>query len=269
MTPVLLQLGPIIIYTMWLFISMGIVFGMLLLHRLSQKSRTKIKVMFNHLFFIFGLALIFSRLLFIAINWQMYFFEFKLSELKYTFYIWDRDLSAWGAIIGLLISTIIIAIKYKENIISWFDRLIIAIIGTTIFTNIGAFFEGLNYGNESSLPWAITFESGMIKYSVPIHPTQIYAAIYSLILTIILYQLSKRKFGSTTGNITLLGTGLYSFGIFIEGFFRGDDILSFAHIRLDQWISLIICLSTIAISIYIKKRPSENKNNDFTAKTAL
>lgn len=258
MNPVLFQLGPVTLYTMWFFITIGIIIGMLLLHRLSQKSRTKIKVIFNHLFFIFIATLIGARLLFVLLNWQLYFYEFQLSEIKYIFYIWDRGLSAWGAIIGILLSAAFIAHKYKESFVSWLDRLIIAFISITIFTNIGAFFEGLNYGNESNLPWAVTFESGMIKYAVPIHPTQIYAAIYSFILTIVLYFLSKRKFGSITGNLSLLGIALYSLGIFLEGFFRGDDTYIFAFLRIEQWVSITIFLMTIGIWVYIKQRPSEN-----------
>ncbi len=265
MHPILFQYGSFAIYSLWFFIALSLISSLMLLNHMGQRSRTRIKVVFNHLPSLFLFGFIGSRLLYVAFNWQMYFFEFTFSELIYITHIWDRGFSAWGMVIGLTIRLFMLARRYQEDFISWIDTLSVVYIASTILGNIGAFFEGLNYGNETNLPWGITFESGMIKYAVPIHPTQLYSATVSLILTFILYRLWKSKFGNIPGNITLVSTLSYCTWIFLQGFVRGDDTIIFGPLRIEQWLSLIAIL--IAGGIWFSRKEKKTVPTPLKTKT--
>lgn len=257
MNQIPISIGPLQIHTLWLLVGTGIITSMMMLHRISLKSRTKIKVIFNHIFFIAVWALVSARIIYIATNWQLY----SLRPITHIFYIWDHGLSATGTFIGILLATAFLASKYKENIFSWTDKVIICLIAATVFGDIGAFFEGIGYGNETTLPWGVTYESGTIKYAVPIHPVQIYSAIYGAIITVLLYQLNKTKFSTAPGNITALALLLYSGGSFIESFFRGDDTILFFGFRIDLIISLIVFISTGLIWIFTARKAKVTKQN--------
>jgi len=72
---------------------------------------------------------------------------------------------------------------------------------------------------------------------VPIHPTQIYAFIYSVAIytfLVIYNQTIKIKETERRGFIATIGILSFSFFKFIEEFFRGDDTWLFFGIRLPQ-----------------------------------
>ena len=48
------------------------------------------------------------------------------------------------------------------------------------------------YGKPSSLPWAMTFSSGVVPTTVPVHPTPLYETAASLVIAGVLWALARR-----------------------------------------------------------------------------
>jgi phosphatidylglycerol:prolipoprotein diacylglycerol transferase len=79
---------------------------------------------------------------------------------------------------------------------------------------IGCFLVGDDYGQPSTLPWAVAFPEGLPPTAVPVHPTQIYEAIPLFALAVVFTRLraagmpDRRVFG-----LYLVSAGALRFAI--------------------------------------------------------
>lgn len=238
---------------MWVFIAAGFVVGSLIFIKLAKRNRVKLSILSENSIFIFIITLAVSRLFFIISNTDLYFYHITFKSLFSIFAIWDKGLSFWGAIIGWFVGLIYLSKKRNESIIKIVDLMMPAILIGMFFGNIGTFLDGINYGKPTGLPWGMVFRSANVKYISPIHPTQLYSAIYTLLLGGFLIVLLKRIRGNFSGAMTELGCFLFSCFKFIEEFFRGDETMKILGIRFMHILALLgIILS--AYLIYKHKR---------------
>lgn len=214
--------------------------------RLSIRNSLKLNFINENSFMLTLGSLLGARLFGIIFNYQAYFQSFSVENLIQFLRIWDGGLSGWGALVGFFLSLYYISKKSEQDFFKWADAIVPSVIFAAFFYHLGAFFDGRNYGNETSLPWGVQFENITVKFAVPIHPTQTYAALYSIAIAtalIILIKHPKIK-EKKTGFIALIGTSTYSFCYFIEQFARGDDTLLLFGIRAPQILSLIVSILT-------------------------
>lgn len=261
MYPVILQLGPIIIYTLWLFVGISFLVGVILFTQLAKQRRLNMEFIYDNSILIFLITVISARLIFLASNYQFYFQDFTPRSLLSVLYIWDKGLSVLGGLLGLVLGIMYFSHKNKEQTKKWLDILTISVIFAMGIAHIGTFLDGSFYGNPTNMPWGILFESPSIKYAVPIHPVQLYAALFSLAIASGLYILYKKNIYKK-GTITNLGLISYAFMLFLLGFFRGDDVQVILSIRSEQWFALLILILTGSYIYYSynkdKKKISQN-----------
>lgn len=213
MYPVLFEIGPLTVFSLWIFVAIGFFAALIIVNKLVKKNRLHLKFLADNSLAIFFGGIAAARLVYVARNIDMYFTDFNISSATQLLYIWDKGLSPWGGIIGLMLSLIYFAYIKKENVQKWLDVVSVGVLGAITFMNIGSFLDGRNYGRETDLPWGVIIENSL--YTIPIHPTQIYAALYSGLLTIILYQLFQHRITIQSGNITIFALGGYSFFKFL------------------------------------------------------
>ncbi|MBN1494552.1 prolipoprotein diacylglyceryl transferase [Candidatus Peregrinibacteria bacterium] len=258
MFPIIIQIGPIIIYSLWLCTGLAFILGVFIFTSLAKMKRLQLNFIYNNSIKIFAAAIIFARLFFVVENYQIYFQELNLDAILNVFYIWDKGLSFLGGLCGIIITLAYFSYKEKEQTKKWLDILTISTIGGLVLGHIGRFFDGSSYGNTTDLPWGILFESPSIKYAVPIHPAQLYAALYSLIIGGVLFLFFlKTKFKA--GIVTVIGTVSYFTMVFLEGFIRGDDTVIIMSLRLEQVFALIVIMivtGSYLIIHYNNKRKS-------------
>lgn len=185
--------------------------------------------------------------------------QYDISSLKNILRFWDNNWSLWSGILTFCLALFILATRYNKETkewLSWLDAITTPLMTLLFFSHIGDFFEGLNYGKPSMTPWAVTFENFAVIYTVPIHPTQLYAALYTLGIILLLtkykdyldYLLPKAE-----GRTFILGVCLHSLLYFLEGFLRGDMTGMIGPLRISQLVNLIIFISAVVI-IMIWKR---------------
>jgi len=249
MYPILVQLGPLTIYSLWICAAIGFFVAFLIVYKLLQKDRTKLNFLADHsLLILFG-AIIMARIVFVAQNYKIYFAQIDLEHILGIFYIWDKGLSFWGGMFGLVLTLVYFCREHKENIWKWLDIITMGTMGGLVFGNLGAFLDGISYGNETDLPWGVIIETS--RFAVPIHPTQVYAMIYTLGITILLWNLLSTAFGKKEGNITLTGALCYAGFRFLEEFLRGDESNDLLGLREAQ-IFCIIILAGAGTLLYIR-----------------
>ncbi len=253
MFPILFDTKYFVLHTYWLFFGFAIIASTYTIIKLSKKNNLKIQFLSENALSLILISLLAARIVTVITNYKMYFTNFSIDTLINLIAIWDKGLNAWAGIIAFMVALYFICKKHDQDFWKWFDTIIPALVFGIAITSLGAFFDGIQYGRETSLPWGVNFESSYVKYTVPIHPTQIYSFIYSTIIGI---SLVTTDFFKKEGYLGLIGVITYSFLKFLEEFLRGDDTWLILGIRLAQ----IISLSTIIIAgIFLYLRYTKKK----------
>ncbi|MCD6109588.1 prolipoprotein diacylglyceryl transferase [bacterium] len=263
MFPVLIQIGPIVVYSLWLFAGIGFLFGVFVFSFIAQQKRLNISFIYDHSISLFIFGMISSRLFFVLENFQYYFQDYSIQSFTKIFFVWDKGLSLLGCLVGIILALFYYSKKEHEQTKKWLDILTISTISALAIGHIGTFLDGSSYGNVTSLPWGMIFDNPSIKYAVPIHPTQLYAFLYSTILAISLFIYYRRK-KPIAGKITIIGLVSYFSFIFLEGFLRGDDVFMYAGLREEQWFSLLIF---IIIGGYLLRRYNRKRKSQESKKS--
>jgi phosphatidylglycerol:prolipoprotein diacylglycerol transferase len=237
MYPVLLDLGPLTFYSLWVFVAIGFFAALLVINKLIKKNRLSLKFIADYSLLILFSGLIMGRLIFVLHNFNYYFYDYQISNFLEVLYIWDKGISGWGALLGIALSIFYFAKRKGENPWKWLDITIIGVLAAMFFFNIGAFLDGVNFGRETNLPWGVIIETSI--YAVPIHPVQLYSAIFSGGLAYFLYTLSATKTGKIPGNILLIGVLAFSIFKFLQEFLRGDETLLILGLREGQIFALL------------------------------
>ena len=180
---------------------------------------------------------------------------------------------------GLIGGTIAVSYVFKKNNMEWLSSADIVapllILGYAI-GRIGCLLVGDDYGLPTTMPWGISFPSGLppSTYSIfqtyypwvdlsgfdpgvlKVHPTQIYEAIIGLIMFVFLYK--KRLSVSVPGTLFFLYLFLAGLERFFMEFIRTNPkyFLIFSGAQL---ISLIMISSSVWF-FYSKKTLFINKN---------
>ncbi|MBI4887241.1 MAG: prolipoprotein diacylglyceryl transferase [Acidobacteria bacterium] len=102
---------------------------------------------------------------------------------------------------------------------------------------IGCFLVGDDYGRPSSLPWAVAFPDGLPPTDVPVHPTQLYEALFLGWLGWML--LRWRRHGAP--DLVVLGRYVMLAGIarFLIEFIRVNERVALG-LTVAQWASLAL-----------------------------
>jgi phosphatidylglycerol:prolipoprotein diacylglycerol transferase len=123
-------------------------------------------------------------------------------------------------------------------------------VGITL-GRIGCFLAGCCYGSPCDLPWAVRFPRGahawlaqieqgilppIAEYSLPVHPTQLYAAFAGAIILAILCGYYPRR--RRDGEVMALLMILYPLSRWPIESLRGDETAIFAGMTLSQNISV-------------------------------
>ena len=131
------------------------------------------------------------------------------------------------------------------------------------FHHIGTFLAGSEYGIQTVLPWGVTFTNPeAVGYStLPIHPTQIYAALLVLGLFVFASVIFKNTTKAGKAGVFLLLT--LSITYFFLDFLRGDSALTFGLFRADQYFTLILAFVAAVLVIKIKQNAREIRSGEF------
>ncbi|ACB84862.1 prolipoprotein diacylglyceryl transferase [Natranaerobius thermophilus] len=243
MDPVAFEIGPISVYWYGILITLGILIGLYLAIRESQRQGLDPDDLITYLLFALPVAVIGLRLYYVIFRWD-YFSVYP----EQIFAFRQGGLAIHGGIFAAILVAIIYC-RYK-NINFWALADVTApslILGQAI-GRWGNFINQEAYGYETDLPWAIEING---SYH---HPTFFYESGWNLlVLAFLLYY--RKKFRQGQGEIFSLYLILYSFGRFwIEGL-RVDSLM-LGPLRVAQVVSVIL----IIVGGYYLIRNRKEKN---------
>jgi len=196
-----------------------------------------------------------ARALEAVINWEKYFG--RPGGLKLL-------LVSTGVFLGGLITAIPFCIYWFRHIglpmLQGLDLLALAGCIAEGVGRWGCFFSGCCWGTPTDLPWAVTFpEAGRRLHAglpaVPIHPTQIYMSLNSLLILGVLALLYRNK--RFHGRIITVYVLLYATTRFFIEFVRGDAERGFVlggRLSTSQALGVVMAVAAGAVYASLARR---------------
>lgn len=255
MFPILFRIGQWPLYTYGLFIATGSIIGILLVEREAKKLGQDHEQIMDLCIYLLIAAIVGSRLFYIFSNPIIF-----LSDPMEIFRIWNGGLVFYGGFITAMIAAILYLKGKNLSLFLTADIIAPPLALGHFFGRLGCLFGGCCYGKATNLPWAIIFTKtdSLAPLGVPLHPTQLYAAINNLLIFIFLWFFRRRK--KFTGQIFWMYVLLYgitrSFIEMFRGDFRGELILEV--LSISQVIAAGMTVMAVVMLILLPR--NENLN---------
>ena len=188
-----------------------------------------------------------------------YNFDYYLNNFFDILKFWQGGMSFHGAVIGIIIASILFSKKNNDNAFKYLDIIsIVSPIGI-FFGRVANFINSELYGKETSVPWAVQFIQVDSLYR---HPSQLYEAILEgvCLFLIMIFFWNKNEF-KTPGKLSALFLMFYSFFRFIIEYFRiPDDQLGYLilNLTMGQLISFVFFMS--GLYLYYLKNDTKKKS---------
>ena len=253
MHPVLIELGPLKIFTYGFFLALAFLSAIYVGGREAQRTGLPVGRYYDLCFYMVLAALVGSRLVFVLFDLP----TFLANPLK-IFALWEGGLVFHG---GVLLGMIVALYYMKVAHLPWRLSLDALAYGTPLgqfFGRIGCFMAGCCYGTPANLPWAVTFTAPgtLCPLREPLHPAQLYEALLALGVFGILNVLRTRK--RFDGQLVLTYFGLAGLVRFLVEFFRhpgdyrGPEL--WGWMPMTQAVALSLFLICGGLSLYWSRR---------------
>ena len=247
--PVAFQVFSIEIRWYSLAYIVGLVFGWMYCKKILIKEHTIKKIFDEYItYLIFGI-IIGGRLGYVFIYNPKYFLN-NFYEIPM---IWNGGMSFHGALIGIILATVVFCKKNNKNIFYFLDLVALTSPIGIFLGRIANFINSELIGRETDVFWSVKF---IQVDNLNRHPSQIYEAIFEgLILFLILNLLVKKNMLNKKGMISSYFLIFYSLFRFSLEFFREPDPqIGYLIIGMTMGQVLSVFLFTIGISLFFKKK---------------
>ncbi|CAK6479278.1 prolipoprotein diacylglyceryl transferase [Peribacillus castrilensis] len=258
LNPIAIDLGPIQVHWYGLIIGFGVLLGLIIALRESERRGLDKEIFTDLILFAVPIAIISARIYYVIFQWE-YYSQNPGDIIK----IWNGGIAIHGALIGSVLTAIVFA-KVKK--VSFWKLVDIAAPSLLLGQAIGRWGNFMNqeaHGGEVTrsflenmhLPEFIINQ--MYINGTYYHPTFLYESIWNILGVIIL--LSLRKVNLRRGELFLTYVIWYSIGrYFIEGL-RTDSLMLTESLRIAQVISIVLIAVAIALVVYRRVRGHADK----------
>ena len=241
------QIGPFLFRSHLLLLLLGIYLASELFLRLAVSEGLQLTHFIRKSWIYLLAFLVGGRIFAVLVLYRVY-----LQDPGRFFILWDGSFSFLGGCIGMGIALFLLTLKQRSTFLQWLDALLPAVTLGLAFDWLGRFLGNISYGKPTDSIFGVVVESMAVRYTVPIHPVQLYYAFSFFLLTLLLLRLRKRP-NRRTGFVTLLGIALSAVIIILFEFLRGDfSVTIFAKIS-DFLFLAVLFVSLGGIAIFEQK----------------
>jgi len=243
MFPQLLQIGPVHVLSLPLFLAAAYLSAVFLFWRAAKDENLEEVLIFDlSLLLLFGL-LVGGKVAELLIGWWQFGFGSTFVRLT-------GQLSAfnfWGAVLGGGLVGFFYCRQHHLHPWKIFDLAIVGVAFAQVLVWLGFLFSGAAYGAQTTFSWGISLP-GLLGRR---HPTQILGIAVFAVIYLILARLGRRI--HFDGFLTASWLMLTTVGIFLLEFLRGDSVYLFS-IRANQLFALIFFILGLALFYRRSKR---------------
>ena len=230
------QIGPFIIWTRLVFLLIGIWLSAEFFFRLAQSANLSLQHFREHSWQYAAAFVLGGRIIAVVSEYRVY-----LKDILRIFILWDGGFSYLGGVIGIGFLLYFSTKNQRSTFLQWLDVLLPAASLGLVFYWLGSFASGAHYGEPTDSFLGVTYDAMNVRYAVPIHPVQLYYAIFYFLLTFLLLVIRKRA--KRVGSETLFGIFIAAVGTFFLENFRGDFGIPVFAMKIDFVILLMLFIS--------------------------
>lgn len=177
MHPVLIETGPITLYSYGFFMAAAFLLGMAWTMREAGLRGLDRRFVLDIGFYVLLGGLLGARLSFAALNPDL-FLDDPLGIIK----LWNGGLFFWGGAFVAALFMIIFLRAKNQRILPWLDAAAPGVALGLLVGWLGCLAAGCGYGKPADLPWSITYThpEAIAPLFLALHPTQAYHALAAL-----------------------------------------------------------------------------------------
>ena len=229
-----------------LMLSMALLGSIELAARRACRERLDTEIIYGMALWVVVGGLLGARSFYVAQYWGT-----RVRTLWDFFKIWEGGIVFYGSVIGATAAFFAYRVRHKFPIRPMLDVIAPSAALGIALGRVGCFLNGCCYGDRCDLPWAVRFpaktgpwasqvDRGWLvegaAWSLPVHPTQLYAAFDGIVLLALLtafYPLRRRD-GEVMGLLMLT----YPISRFLIEHLRSDEGIFLAGMTVSQCISV-------------------------------
>ena len=193
-----------------------------------------------------------ARIYHVVTDWER--FDGRFVDV---FKIWEGGLGIYG---GLVLGTLVGLWVAKKKGLSLGRTLTAVAPALPLAQAIGRFGNWFNqelFGRPTTLPWGLEISARKIpdgyEPGTLFHPTFLYESLGLVVVMFVLLQIDRRA-NLREGRLFLIyGIGYSVLRFFVEGL-RIDPAKSAGGLRLNQWVSIVVFCSSVALLLALRRR---------------
>lgn len=247
MIPDLPPLGPVVIHSYGLFAALGLTLALALAFKQGQAQGVSPRQVTVMALVMVLPAILGSRLMYVAIHYAYY-----TSRPSDILKVWQGGLVFSGGLIAVV--GVMIWYLRRRRLPFWKmgDLWAPGVALGQAVGRIGCFMAGCCYGQPTDLAWGVVFTNlrSLAPLHVPLHPTQLYAALSGfMIFAVLLLLNAKKKF---EGQVFLWFLILHSTARLVIERFRGDDrgMIPGSEMSVTQLAATLLLLGAVALLVH-------------------
>lgn len=238
------KIGPLSIHMYGVMIAIGVIVAVYLAERRWKARGGDPHVIADIALWLVLGGLVGARLYHVITDYQL--FEDDWTKV---FRVWQGGLGIWGAVMGGIVALLIVVRIKKLPLVPLMDTLGPTILVAQAIGRFGNYFNQELFGRPTSLPWGLEISPvhrpvGYQQYST-FQPTFLYEATTNLLSFGFIVYLEKR-FRLRNLQSFWLYVALNTFFRFFYENMRTDSAHTIGPLRVNAWMSLIICCIAIA-----------------------
>ncbi len=263
MHPILLKFGRFEIFSYGVLLAISFLVGIYWGMARAEKRGIDRNHIMDLSIIIVLCAILGSRFLYVVTHLEEFHGRWldTINPFQSTGEIGIAGLSMLGGVVFTIAAVIIFSRVKNISLLRLMDVLAPTFALGIFLTRIGCFLNGCCYGMPCELPWGMIFPlhspAGSMFQGVHIHPTQLYASLYGLIILVVMYLLDRKpKFD---GFMLSLFFMLYGTSRFLIDFVRYYEesvqmnIIGF-NLTINQVISILMFVVGLALMLLLPRR---------------
>ncbi|HUV36615.1 MAG TPA: prolipoprotein diacylglyceryl transferase [Patescibacteria group bacterium] len=252
MHPILIELGKLKIYSYGFMLALSFFVGIQIAGRRAEKSGVRRETIYDLSIVLILCAVLGSRGLYIITHRNHFHSVLDIIAL------WQGGATYYGGLILAITGAIIYLRRARVPFFAVADICSPPIALGIFLTRIGCFLSGCCFGKPTAGPLGIVFPHGCpAGYTYPgeaVHPTQLYASLYGLVIFLALLAVEKKKFfeGYTFSVLCVL-YGIARFGIDFFRYYEKSAMVG-GVLTINQMLSLGLIGTGLFLFVLLSRR---------------
>jgi len=248
MFPVLFSIKGFTLHTYGVLVALGVLIGTWLFVKEGKDLGLDEKRLSDLVFWAVLSGVISSRAFFVLMHLEEYRGD-PLKALK----IWEGGLVLYGGLLPALILASALMKRWGVPVRKTLDTASFPLAIGFALGRFGCLSAGCCYGKPTTLPWGIVFqdERSLAPLGVRLHPTQLYEALFFVLLALFLKTKGKRI--RTPGEKFFTLSLSYGGFRFFNEFLRGDPRAVFWGLSHNQWVMVGLFVFSLIMLIYYSR----------------